>query len=331
MKKAMILKRVVLLLSLLGMGQVFVLTAAEAVEKKKVTVAITQFVSHGALDAVREGAVETLNVCAKDRFDITYDLTNASGNTLVASQIARKIASENPTVVLSISTLSTQGVLGAVRGKIPVVFGAITDPVAAQIGGPHVTGVTDKPPFKDQLVFVKEVLPSVKTLVVLYNPGEDNSRNSLDLLQKIGADLNISITGIGVSKASDIPQAVLKIAGTVDGIFIANDNLVASSFESLIKVANGKKIPVFASDIMLVDRGALGMRGIDYKQTGQEAGRQLCAILSGKSPKDIPVVNPQDLQLVLNEKAAKLLNIHFSKELLSKAYRVVREDAVKAS
>ncbi len=293
--------------------------------KKDVDVVITQYVSHGALDAVREGAMEIIKDCTKEVFNVSFHLTNASANTIVARQIAQKHASEEPDVIVAISTLSAQSVLNAVRGKTPIVFGAITDPQAAKVVGKNVTGVTDKPPFKDQLLFVQELMPHLKNIAVIYNPGEDNSRAAVAELQKITKELGLKLIDVAVSKSTDIPQGVTKATQEAEAIFIANDNLVASSFESLVRTANARKIPVFASDIMLVSRGALGMRGIDYYQTGQQAGMQVCQILKGTVVGDIPVSNPSDLKLHLNEKAARIVGVSFPPELLKVADKIISE------
>ncbi len=286
---------------------------------KKVTVVITQFVSHDALNAVRDGAVNAIENCAKNEFDVSFEFSNASANALVARQIAQKHASHRPDVIVAISTLSAQSILSAVRGHTPIVFGAITDPEAAQIKGQKVTGVTDMPPFNDQINFVKQILPHVRTIAVLYNPSEDNSRAALLVLRGVFEKLSLNLLPVAVTKAAEINQAVAKISGQADAIFIANDNLIASSFESLVRSATNKNIPVFASDVMLVKRGALGMKGIDYYQTGQQVGMQVCQILNGTDPGDIPMAMPTNLKINLNEKTAHNLGIIFTQDLIQSA------------
>jgi putative ABC transport system substrate-binding protein len=299
-------------------------TAPTEAPLKNVSIVITQYVSHAALDSVREGAMDHIKDCAKDKFNIVFNLTNASANLLVARQIAQKHASEVPDVIIAISTLSAQSVLSAVRGKIPLIFGAITDPKAAQVTGKNVTGVTDKPPFKEQILFIKELLPDLNNLAILYNPGEDNSRSSVAELTEILKELDINLIAIAVTKSTDLPQAVRKATENAQAIFIANDNLIASSFESLVKITNSKKIPVFTSDIMLVERGAVGMRGIDYYSIGQQAGSQACQILEGIPLEDIPVSHPSSLKLYLNQEAATTTGISFPETLLNEADKVVK-------
>ncbi len=272
---------------------------------KKVQVVLTQFVSHKALNDVRDGAVEIIEDCTKDEFDVQFQFSNASGNVLVARQIALTHSSQNPDVIVAISTLSAQSVIRAARGQIPVVFGAVTDPKVAQIVGDNVTGVTDRPPFKQQVAFLKEMMPDLTSVAILYNPGEDNSRAALAALKGVFAEANIDLVAIGVTKAVEIKQAVHKAKGTSQAIFIANDNLIASGFESLIIAAQQDQIPVFASDVMLVHRGAVAMRGIDYFQSGQQVGLQVCSILKGVAPKDVPTKKPADLKLIVNEQAAR--------------------------
>ena len=140
-----------------------------------------------------------------------------------------------------------------------------------------------------------------------------------DELKAVFDDLLLTLLPVAVTKAVEINQAVAKITGHADAIFVANDNLIASSFESLVRAATYKKIPVFASDVMLVKRGAVGMRGIDYYQTGQQAGMQVCQILDGTSPGDIPPEAPADLKLILNQKIATALGITFTQDILKAA------------
>jgi putative ABC transport system substrate-binding protein len=293
-------------------------------------VAITQIVSHPALNAVRDSAIFTLKLCPALQDNIKIATTDANGNLTVASQIAQQLLSENPDVVIAISTPSAQTVVKAFRGKTPVVFAAVTDPVHAKLvdtqrpGENLVTGVTDLPPFTEQLKFIQKLFPKLTTLGLIYNAGEDNSRASVETIKKEAEKLGIKIIETTVSKAAEIPQATAHLVKQVDAIYIPNDNLLASSIESVIKVAHSKKIPVFAADIMLVERGALAMKGISYENIGHQVGKMVCDILSGKSVDQIPVENPLQLKTYINLVSAKKLGFNFDKELMDKADKVIK-------
>ncbi|MDK7179045.1 ABC transporter substrate binding protein, partial [Micrococcus luteus] len=78
------------------------------------------------------------------------------GNTGTAAQIARQYVGENPDVIVAIGTPSAQAVVAATK-SIPVVFGAITDPIAAQLvkergpSGTNVTGMSDELPLESSI------------------------------------------------------------------------------------------------------------------------------------------------------------------------------------
>lgn len=189
-------------------------------------VSVTQIVSHSALNAVRDGVVSKIENCPDLQNKVRVTTTDANGNLYVASQIAQRLASENPDVIVAISTPSAQTVVKAFRGKTPIVFAAVTDPVHANLIDPRhpgknlVTGVTDLPPFEEQLKFIQSILPKLSKLGIIYNAGEDNSRASILMIKKIAHALGITIVEVSVSKVADIPPGTAQLAKQVDAIYI---------------------------------------------------------------------------------------------------------------
>lgn len=110
------------------------LAAASLVQAEETrVVAITQIVEHPALDAAHEGIKDEL---AERGYLVGQNLRlmheSAQGNSAIASQIARKFVGESPDVIVAIATPSAQTVAAAAR-NVPVVFSAVTDPVAAKL------------------------------------------------------------------------------------------------------------------------------------------------------------------------------------------------------
>src|SRR5215218_6415262 len=162
--------------------------AGPALAAETVTVAVTAIVEHPALDAARDGIKEALAAAGYvDGQNLKFVYESAQGNPATAAQIARKLVGEAPAVIVPISTPSAQAVVGATK-DIPVVFTAVTDPVAAKLvadpkhPGGNVTGMSDLSPIAKHLDLVKEILPAARTLGVIYNPGEANSLTLVDLL-----------------------------------------------------------------------------------------------------------------------------------------------------
>lgn len=131
------------------------LTLAQADEGK--TVAITQIVEHPALDAVHQGVKDELAARGyEEGRNLSLMHESAQGNSAIASQIARKFAGEQPDAIVAIATPSAQTMAAATR-SLPVVFSAVTDPVAARLvesleaPGANITGVSDMLPIDRHL------------------------------------------------------------------------------------------------------------------------------------------------------------------------------------
>lgn len=283
-------------------------------------IAITQIVEHPSLNAIREGIVDELsNQGYIQGKNLKLIFESAQGSPVIASQIAQKFSSlPHLDVIIPISTSSTQPIVQRIKDK-PIVFAAVTDPVAAKIvssldhPNTNVTGVADIPPLKEQLQYIKNCVPHLKTLGLIYNPGEANSFSFLKKLKELANAEGIQIEAAAAFKSGDVHTASQSLADHVDAIFIGNDNTVVSGLEPLIKTCLTSKIPLFMSDPDSVSRGAFSAYAYDQKDIGHQVGRIVVDILKGKKTSTIPVQKPDTLKLTTNPKTARALNLscHF--------------------
>lgn len=297
---------------------------AQGAEK---TVAIAQFIEHPALDEVRKTIEEKLTSYRKDaKISLKVFHYNAQGNITTTSQIALQIAAISPDVVIAIGTPQAQSLVKALKGKeISLVFAAITDPVAAGLlekEAPHplITGVTDTPPVKDHLGLIKKLAPSLKTLGVVYNPGEANSVATLVRLKEETKDL--SILEIPVTKSSELLTTIKTMLDKVDGFYVPQDNIVVAAMAQVAALTTSRKIPVFAADTGSVRSGALATKSFSYSDIGALAGDKAIQILKGISAGDLAVESPATGQTMINRKTASKLKISLSDELLKEAVLV---------
>ena len=106
-------------------------TPALAAEQK--TVAVTAIVEHPALDAARDGVKDELKAAGfESGKGFKFEYQSAQGNSGTAAQIARKYVGDKPDAIVAIATPSAQAVVAATK-DVPVVFSAVTDPVAAKL------------------------------------------------------------------------------------------------------------------------------------------------------------------------------------------------------
>lgn len=309
----------------LGMG--FVAPTTALADNKYV--AITSIVEHPALDAFKDGVVEALDAEGfKQGENLRIKYQTAQSNTGTAAQIARQYIGEGPDVIVAIGTPSAQAVVAATK-SIPVVFGAITDPVAAQLvkdrgpSGTNVTGMSDELPLKASLELIKKTLPKAQKVGLVYNPGEINSKIVVEQLKVMMPEYGLTLVEAAAPRTVDVSSAARNLVGKADVIFSTTDNNVIATYESLTKVSLASKLPLIASDTGSVERGAIAALGVNYKQLGMQAGQMVARILNGENPGDIAWETSDQLEIHLNKKIADQIGFEFSEELVESAEKVL--------
>ncbi|MGA2655492.1 MAG: ABC transporter substrate-binding protein [Gammaproteobacteria bacterium] len=297
--------------------------------KKLYTVAITQFADTSTLNEAHAGIIAGLKERGySEGKNLRIISTNAKGDFQVIKTLAQDIVKSKPDLIMSISTPATQAVIAAdSNAKIPVVFSTVTDPVMANIvptlthSGGFVTGVYDIPPIQQQIAMIREMMPNLKNLGVVYNPNEPNSVRVLGALKKEAKSLNIMTAE--VKSVNDISAAVNSLMGKVDAIYTTSDSTVESAIESLLKITMENRIPVFSSDHGSVRFGALASIADNQYEVGYLAGRMAAAVLGGKDPGQMDVVRIPNSTLFINTATAQKLNITIPKSLMDKAATIV--------
>ncbi len=305
-------------------------TSSLTVAAEMKSVAITAIVEHPALDAVRDGVLDALNDAGyTEGKNLKWQYQSAQGNTGTAAQIARKFIGDKPDALVAIATPSAQAAVAGTK-RIPVVFSAVTDPVEAQLvpsweaSGTNVTGVSDLLELDKQIELIKQLVPNAKKVGMVYNPGEANSVVVVEAFKKLLPNYGMELVEAAAPRTVDVGSAARSLVGKVDVIYTNTDNNVVSAYEALVKVGNDRKIPLVASDTDSVKRGAIAALGIDYRDLGRQTGRMVVRILEGEAPSKIKPETSNNLQLFLNETAAKKQGVTLSEELLKTATEVIR-------
>ena len=293
----------------------------------KYKIGITQIVTHPALDLCREGFIEQM---AEKGFvegeNVEYILRNAEGDMTTAASIAESFVSEKVDLIFSIATPTTQACADAVEGTdIPVIFAALTDPVAAGVAesweepGGNVTGVSDWADVELQVKLGMDIHPA-KRLGVVYNAGEVNSVVQVDELKKVASKLGIEkIVEATAASTADVYSAAMSLVGRVDAIWEPSDNTVASAIESVVKVCEENQIPLFASDISMAKGGAISGMGLDYYVNGSEAGKLAARVLDGEDPASIPIGKTPMTIIYLSSAAAERMGVTIPADILATA------------
>ncbi|MCI8512391.1 MAG: ABC transporter substrate-binding protein [Lachnospiraceae bacterium] len=293
-----------------------------------VTIGIGQFAVHGSLDNCREGFIQGL---AEEGFIIGENLTlleeNAQSDPGLASQIATNFAGQNVDMICAIATPIAQSAYSAGRkNNIPVIYTAVTDPVAAELasedGMPagEVTGTSDKLPVEQQLAMIREILPEAKRIGILYTTSEVNSASTLAEYKEHAPEYGFEIFDVGVSSTADIPLATDSILQEVDCLNNLTDNTVVSSLPLILSKANACKIPVFGSEIEQVKLGCLAAMGLDYVELGKQTGHMAAKVLKGEAKaSELPFEVIEEAAFYGNTDTAEALGISFPEALTKSA------------
>ncbi|MBC7193229.1 ABC transporter substrate-binding protein [Marinobacter sp.] len=295
-------------------------------------VAITQIVEHPALDAVYQGVKDELaeqGYTEGENLKMMHE--SAQGNQAIAAQIARKFVGEHPDVIVAIATPSAQTVAAAAR-NIPVVFSAVTDPVAARLvqswekPGANITGVSDMLPIDKHLDMLLRVMPDARRIGTVYNPGEANAVALVEMIEERLEERGLELVRGAATKTSEVLGAARSLVGKVDAIYLTTDNTVISAAEAVISVGERADIPVFAADTATVERGAVAALGFDYYRHGRQTGKMVTRILDGADTATMPVETMEELDLFVNPGAAERMGITLTDDLIQKAKKVVKSD-----
>ena len=317
---------IVLLVCVLGYGLYSSNKGEEKnVEEKKVKVGVLQLLSHPALDQIYKGLEDGL---AKEGYtvgkNLQLDLQNAQGDQSNLVSMGQKLVSDNNNLLVGITTPATLSLSNATKDK-PIIMAGITYPVEAGLiksennPGNNITGVSDRTPIKQQLEVMKQILPKMKKVGILYTASEDNSVKQAREAEKLAKELGLEVKVSTVANTNDIQQVTETLAAETDAIFVPIDNTIASAMATVVKVTDSKKVPVFpSSDTMVADGGLLGI-GVDQYKIGIETAKVIAKVLKGADTKTMPIVLANEGVIYLNEAKAKQLGIEIPQDIKDKA------------
>lgn len=292
------------------------------------TIGISQFAEHGSLDNCREGFIQGLaEEGIVEGENLTIEEGNAASDAGTARQISDGFVSDSVDLVCAIATPSAEAAyVSAMNTGIPVVYTAVTDPLAAKLadedGTPvgNVTGTSDELPIKEQLEMIRAILPDAEKIGIMYTTSEVNSVSALETYKELAGDYGFTIVESGVTQTADISLAADNLLSEVDCLTNLTDNTVVNSLATILDKANEQNIPVFGSEIEQVRKGCLAAEGLDYIELGKQTGRMAAKILKGEAEaSEMNFETISEPGFYVNLAVAEQFGITIDEELLSTA------------
>ena len=239
---------------------------------------------------------------------------NAEGDLATVNTIARQIIDGQFDLVLTMSTPAMQAVANANKaGKVTHVFGVVADPFSAGVGinredpldhPKHLVGIGTLLPVASSFQLAREFFPGLKSVGVVWNPGESNSRVFTEQAREAAKKLGINLLEATADNSSAVIEAVSSVISRgAQALWVGGDNTVLLALHSVIAAAKKARIPVFTITPGDPRRGTLFDQGANFHEIGRQTGELTAQILRGTDPATIPVRNVVPEKLVINKLA----------------------------
>jgi ABC-type uncharacterized transport system substrate-binding protein len=281
---------------------------------KAETIALFQITERPALDETIAGVQMGLEEAG---FQLGRDLRiqkfSAACDLATANSIAKQILEGGFRLVVTASTPSLQVMAAAnTKGKMQHVFCTVTDPFGAGVGitrtghPAHLAGIGTFQPVRETFRLARELLPSLKSVGVVWNPAEACSEACLREARDECSKLGIRLVEVTVDSPTGVAEAAAAVAAKdVQALWVGGDNTVEACMAAVVKAARDARIPVITNGPTHIDDGAFACLGADYLEVGRAAGKMAADVLRGKKMADIPVKNVVPQQLAVNLSALK--------------------------
>jgi len=318
------------------------LASVSCAKTETIKVGILQFVTHSALDAAEQGFVDALATAGYvDGSNIEITVVNPQTDSAIMSSGAAQLARDSD-IILAIATpaaLAMKAALEEAEKTTPLLFTAVTDPVAAGLiassaaPGGNVTGTNDMNPVADQINLFTE-FSGIDKIGLLYSSSEPNSVIQIDLAKAKCEALGLSfvdqpLTGDEATNQSTINQ--LFADESVKGVYIPTDNYLASAMTTVSEKAIERGIPLIVGETGQVDAGGFLTLGLSYFTLGQTTGEMAVEILKdGKTPSEIPSTGASSFPLVVSQIFADAAGITIPASILDRADTVITTETTSA-
>ena len=240
----------------------------------------------------------------------------------------RKLAAIDVGVIVSYGAPVT---LSALRegGGTPVIFADVYGPVeigiTKSLSSPprNVTGISSKVPVITLVKTITELKP-VHKLGILHCSREQGSVVQLQEIRRAAAQRGFSVIEGNVTTPAALDGTLKTLLSQVDALFVTECSTICRSFERIVQKATSHRVPVISPMPEAASKGALVSLEISPLEQGQAVAEHLVRYLTGNKPSQIPIITPRKVELIINLKMARALDITVPFQVLSEATKVLK-------
>jgi putative ABC transport system substrate-binding protein len=265
---------------------------------------------------------------------------NYSGPALIESMVARGDAAgvrarvqdaiRNDAAVLFVIGSELAKLAREATPELPIVFVTPGDPVAAGIvtslarPGGHVTAMTFEFPelSAKRLELLNAIAPSVRQVLVLYDPRDASPRQGLAAAREAAPKLGLHLIEQEIRGEDDIHRG-LGPATMADAVLAIPGGSTSAYHAAIIRAAHARRLVTFFHSRTAGAADAVASYGASDVSIARESARLVDKILKGARPGDLPVERPTKFELIINLRSAKALGVVIPPSILARADEVI--------
>ena len=284
---------------------------------EKIKIGVIQLMEHPSLNEITDAFTNELKALGYDEDKAEITIHNGQNDVTMMTQIANKLVGDKVDLIVTVATPAAQAAAAA-TSEIPIVFSAVTDPVAAGLTDSlekpdrNLTGTSDRIPSDEILALALKLTPEVKSFGLIYNTSEVNSVTVINEMKKFMDSKSITYKEAVVNTSGEVTSAAKSLVGKVDAFFLPIDNTVAFAMPNLAQISREEKIPVYVAADSMVNDGGLATVGVNYTNLGKQTAAMAKKVLEGQKISDTPVEVLKEYSVVVNKETADAVGVDVS-------------------
>jgi putative tryptophan/tyrosine transport system substrate-binding protein len=259
--------------------------------------------------------------------NIAFERKFADGDADKLSALAQELVGSGVDAIVALATPAA-GAAKKATSAIPIVAIGMADPVEdrlasslAQPGG-NVTGTTFLGPelVSKRLQLLKEIVPSLSRIVVLWHPhayGERTMAAMLKETESTAQSLAMKLQLVPADSPADLDGAFAAMtAERADGLLLFPSPMLFSQYSRIVSFAANSGLPAMYAAREAVELGGLSSYGVNLPELSRATATYLDHVLRGAKPAELPIQQPTKFELVINLKTAKTLGLAVRRDFL---------------
>jgi putative tryptophan/tyrosine transport system substrate-binding protein len=263
--------------------------------------------------------------------NLVVDFRTAGGQPDRLPGLAVELVGRRPDVIVVVSTQTVLAAKNATQ-TIPIVFGAVGDPVATGVvsslarPGRNVTGVSllNTELSGKGLQLLKEAVPAASRVAVLWNSENPLHRGIRAATEAAATTLKVGLQFLDVRGPDDLPKAFDAITRQrAEGLLAFPETVTLAHRKPILDFAASRRLPALYAFREMVQEGGLMCYGASLAENLRQAADYVDRILKGATPGTLPIAQPTRFELLINLKTAKALGLTLPPALLLRADQVI--------